>query len=94
MAFYKLFDAFEHVVDGVTDTKEVTLPFPLAQFCATDEVAIRTVLRAGARLRTSGLVQWERQRHDRVPCEVGDRLRSAMLADAESLDGLIGLLFP
>lgn len=94
MAFYKLFDAFEHVVDGALETKEVTLSLLLSQFCSAEEEAVRAALRAGGRLRASGLLQWERGCRPQMPWQVGDKLCSVLLAETGSLDGLIGLLFP
>jgi len=94
VTFYKLFDAFEHVVDGAVDTKEATLPLLLSQFCETDEASIRMDLRADGRLRTSGLLHWDRHgRGSRVPYDVSNRLCRAMLADVDGIDGLISLCF-
>lgn len=92
---YKLFDGFEHVVDGALETKEVTLRLLLAQFCDCDETAVRAALRADQRLRSSGLLQYEQRHYGRgLSYDIGDRLCRAMLADADDLDGLIALIFP
>ncbi|SFA62003.1 AAA+-type ATPase, SpoVK/Ycf46/Vps4 family [Paracoccus halophilus] len=95
VVFYKLFESFEHVVDGALETREVTLPLLLAQFCDCDETAVRAALRADQRLRSSGLLHYERRHYVRdLPYAISDRLCMAMLADVDDLDGLIALMFP
>ena len=41
VALYKIFDTFEHVVDGALETKEVTVPLLLSWFCLAPEPEIR-----------------------------------------------------
>ena len=50
VALYKLFDGFEHVVDGALETKEVTVPLLLSWFCAAPEPEIRAAMRGPAML--------------------------------------------
>lgn len=95
MVCYRIFDAFDHVVDGALETREVTLHLLLAQFCDSSEAAVRTALRADQKLQSSGLLQKEAGPYrSKVPYEVSPRLCSAMVADVDDLDGLIALLFP
>ena len=77
VAFYKIFDGFEHVVDGALDTKEVTVPLLLSWFCQAPEPEIRAAMRASGRLVCSGLVQRERGgRYNRMPFDLSKRLIS------------------
>lgn len=95
VAFYKIFDGFEHVVDGALDTKEVTLPLLLSWFCQAPEPEIRAAMRASGRLVDSGLVQRERGgRYNRMPFDLSRRLIIALLAEVDSIADLIGLMFP
>ncbi len=92
---YKVFDGFEHVVDGALETKEVTIPLLLSWFCQAEEPEIRATLRPSSRLVTSGLVQRNRGRHyNRIPFDLSDRLLAALLADVRGVSDLIGLMFP
>jgi len=92
---YKVFDGFEHVVDGALDTKEVTIPLLLSWFCKATESEIRAALRPSGRLILSGLVQRNRPgRHNRMPFDLSDRLLAALLADVTGISDLIGLMFP
>jgi hypothetical protein len=56
-SYNKIFDTFEHVVDGALETKEVTIPLLLSGFCLAPEPEIRAVMRVPSRLVSSGLVQ-------------------------------------
>ena len=95
VALYKLFDGFEHVVDGALETKEVTVPLLLSWFCAAPEPEIRAAMRASGRLTGSGLVQRNRGgRHNRMPFNLSDRLTLALLAEVDSIADLIALMFP
>jgi AAA+ superfamily predicted ATPase len=95
VAFYKLFDGFEHVVDGALETREVTLPLLMSWFCAAPESEIRAAMRASGRLTGSGLVQRSRGgRHNRMPFDLSDRLILALLAEVQSISDLIALMFP
>ncbi|HQU69504.1 MAG TPA: ATP-binding protein [Albidovulum sp.] len=95
VALYKLFDGFEHVVDGALETREVTVPLLLSWFCAAPESEIRAAMRASGRLTGSGLVQRSRGgRHNRMPFDLSDRLILALLADVHSISDLIALMFP
>ena len=95
VAFYKIFDGFEHVVDGALDTKEVTVPLLLSWFCQAPEPEIRAAMRASGRLVCSGLVQRERGgRYNRMPFDLSKRLIIALLAEVETIADLIGLMFP
>jgi AAA+ superfamily predicted ATPase len=95
VALYKLFDGFEHVVDGALETKEATVPLLLSWFCAAPEPEIRTAMRASGRLTSSGLVQRNRGgRHNRMPFDLSDRLTLALLAEVDSIADLIALMFP
>lgn len=95
VAFYKLFDGFEHVVDGALETREVTVPLLLSWFCAAPEPEIRTAMRASGRLTCSGLVQRNSGgRHRRMPFDLSDRLTLALLAEVDSISDLIALMFP
>jgi len=92
---YKVFDGFEHVVDGALDTKEVTVPLLLSWFCKASEPEIRAALRPSGRLILSGLVQRNRPgRHNRMPFDLSDRLLAALMADVTGVSDLIGLMFP
>ncbi|MFC3569914.1 AAA family ATPase [Paracoccus simplex] len=95
-ANYRIFDMFEHVVDQALETREVTLPFLVAQFSGAEQGEVRTALRPDARLKASGLLQnegrnWSSQR---VPYAVSPRLADAMLADVDDIEELVALLFP
>lgn len=95
-ADYRTFDMFEHVVDQALETREVTLPFLIAQFSGAEQGEIRATLRPDARLKASGLLQnegrnWSSQR---VPYAVSPRLADAMLADVDDIEDLVALLFP
>ena len=95
-ANYHVFDMFEHVVDQALETREVTLPFLIAQFSGAEQGEVRAALRPEARLKASGLLQsecrnWSSQR---VLYAVSPRLAGAMLADVDDIEGLIALLFP
>ena len=95
-ASYHSFDMFEHVVDRALKTQEVTLPFLIAEFTATDHTAVRAALRPAGRLRSSGLLQndgrnWSRQT---IPYTVSDRLAAALMTDFSDIEELVGLLFP
>jgi hypothetical protein len=95
VAFYKIFDGFEHVVDGAVETKEVTVPLLLSWFCQAPESEIRAAMRATGRLASSGLVQRNRGwRHDRMPFDLSERLTCALLAEVDSIAELIALMFP
>ena len=95
VAFYKIFDGFEHVVDGAVETKEVTIPLLLSWFCQAPEPEIRAAMRTNGRLVRSGLVQRNRgRRHDRMPFVLSKRLTFALLAEVDSIAELIALLFP
>ncbi len=95
-ANYRIFDMFEHVVDQALETRDVTLPFLIAQFSGAEQGEVRAALRPEARLKASGLLQsecrnWSSQR---VPYAVSPRLADAMLADVDDIEELIALLFP
>ena len=95
-ANYRIFDMFEHVVDQALETREVTLPFLVAQFSGAEQGEVRTALRPDARLKASGLLQnegrnWSSQR---VPYAVSPRLADAMRADVDDIEELVALLFP
>ncbi|WP_415392474.1 AAA family ATPase [Paracoccus sp. SJTW-4] len=95
-ASYQSFDMFEHVVDQALQTRDVTLPFLIAQFSDAEHTTGRDTLRPDARLRTSGLLQsdgrnWSRQT---IPFMVSDRLTSALMADISDIEELVALLFP
>jgi len=95
IALYKLFDGFEHVVDGALDTKEVTVPLLLSWFCEAPEPDIRIAMRASSRLAGSGLVQRNQVgRHTRMPFDLTDRLTRALLAEVDEISELIALMFP
>ena len=95
VALYKLFDGFEHVVDGALETKEVTVPLLLSWFCAAPEPEIRAAMRASGRLTGSGLLQRNRGgRQNRMPFALSDRLALALLAEVDSIADLIALMFP
>lgn len=95
VAFYKLFDGFEHVVDGALETREVTVPLLLSWFCAAPEPEIRAAMRASGRLTNSGLVQRNSGgRHRRMPFDLSDRLTLALLAEVDCIADLIALMFP
>jgi len=95
VALYKLFDGFEHVVDGALETKEATVPLLLSWFCAAPEPEIRAAMRASGRLTSSGLVQRNRGgRHNRMPFDLSDRLTHALLAEVDGIADLIALMFP
>ena len=95
VALYKLFDGFEHVVDGALETKEVTVPLLLSWFCAAPEPEIRAAMRASGRLMGSGLVQRNRGgRHNRMPFALSDRMALALLAEVDSIADLIALMVP
>ncbi|MDR5655188.1 AAA family ATPase [Ruixingdingia sedimenti] len=95
VAFYRIFDGFEHVVNGALDTREVTIPLLLSWFCRAPEPAIRAAIRPTGRLVTSGLVHSERgRRYTRIPFDLSDRLLRALLADVAGIGDLIGLMFP
>ena len=95
VALYKLFDGFEHVVDGALETKEVTVPLLLSWFCAAPEPEVRAAMRASGRLTVSGLVQRNRSgRHNRMPFDLSDRMTHALLAEVDSIADLIALMFP
>ncbi|WP_347267924.1 AAA family ATPase [Paracoccus sp. (in: a-proteobacteria)] len=95
VAFYKLFDGFEHVVDGALETREVTVPLLLSWFCAAPEPEIRAAMRASGRLTNSGLVQRNSGgRHRRMPFDLSDRLTLALLAEVDCISDLIALMFP
>ena len=94
-AHYKVFDGFEHVVDGALDTKEVTLPLLLSWFCGAVEPEIRAALRPSGRLVASGLVQRNRGgRYNRMPFDLSERLLTALMADVSGVGDLIGIMFP
>lgn len=95
-ANYRIFDMFEHVVDQALETREVTLPFLIAQFSGAEQGEVRAALRPEARLKASGLLQnegrnWSSQK---VPYAVSPRLADAMLADVDDIEELVALLFP
>jgi len=95
VALYKLFDGFEHVVDGALETREVTVPLLLSWFCAAPEPEIRAAMRASGRLTSSGLVQRNHGgRHNRMPFDLSDRLTLALLAEVDGISDLIALMFP
>lgn len=95
IALYKLFDGFEHVVDGALETREVTVPLLLSWFCAAPEPEIRVASRATGRLAASGLVQRNQGgRHHRMPFDLTERLTQALLAEVDSIADLIALMFP
>ena len=95
VALYKLFDGFEHVVDGALETREVTVPLLLSWFCAAPEHEIRAAMRASGRLTNSGLVQRNHgRRRSRMPFDLSDRLTLALLAEVDSIVDLIALMFP
>lgn len=92
---YKVFDEFEHVVDGALDTKEVSVPLLLSWYCNAAESEIRDALQPSARLILSGLAQRNRPgRHNRMPLDLSERLLAALLADVAGVGDLIGLMFP
>lgn len=95
VALYKIFDCFEHVVDGALETKEVTIRLLLSWFCQAPEPEIRAHLSPLGRLRTSGLLEaTHRGRFRHMPFELSDRVVGALLADASNIDDLIGVMFP
>ncbi|WP_050521786.1 AAA family ATPase [Pseudorhodobacter wandonensis] len=95
VAFYKIFDGFEHVVDGALETKEVTIPLLLSWFCRAPEPEIRAALRDSGRLAGSGLVKRERgARYNRMPFDLSRRLIIALLSEVENIAELIALMFP
>jgi len=95
VAFYKVFDGFEHVIDGAVETKEVTVPLLLSWFCRAPEPEIRAAMRFTGRLASSGLVQRKRSsRNNRMPFELSERLTFALLAEVDSIAELIGLMVP
>jgi SpoVK/Ycf46/Vps4 family AAA+-type ATPase len=95
VAHYKVFDGFEHVVDGALDTKELTVPLLLSWFCGAVEPEIRAALRPSGRFIVSGLVQRNRGgRHNRMPFDLSERLLTALMADVSGVGDLIGLMFP
>ncbi len=95
VALYKLFDGFEHVVDGALETKEVTVPLLLSWFCLAPESEIRAAMRSTGRLASSGLVQLSRgRRNNRMPFDLTERLTLALLAEVDSIAELIALMFP
>lgn len=92
---YKLYDGFEHVVDGALETKEVPVTLLLSWACNATEAEIQTALRPSSRLILSGLVQRKRRgRYDGIPLDLSDRLLAALLADVTDMGDLIGLMFP
>jgi transitional endoplasmic reticulum ATPase len=95
VAFYRLFDSFEHVVDGALGTKEVTLPLLLTWFTGASESEVSRALRADTRLRTSGLMKRQgRIECDRVSLEIAHRVQKALLLEVESVEDLIGVMIP
>ena len=95
VALYKLFDGFEHVVDGALHTREVTVPLLLSWFCDTAEPEVRTAMRASSPLTKSGLVQRNiGVRHSCMPFDLSDRLTNALVANVGSLPALIEVMFP
>lgn len=95
VALYKIFDTFEHVVDGALETKEVTVPLLLSWFCLAPEPEIRAAMRASSRLVSSGLVQRNSGgRYHRMPFDLSDRLTFALLAEVGNINNLIALMFP
>lgn len=94
IVLYRLFDSFEHVVDGALETKEVSLRTLLSWFCQTSETEIRTATTPLGRLMSSGLVEQKRGgRFNRVPMDFSDKIVNALQADVSSVDDLIGILF-
>lgn len=55
-ALYKIFDGFEHVIDGALETREVTISLLLSWFCNASEAEIRAAIRPNGRLTASGLI--------------------------------------
>ncbi|MDO5757609.1 MAG: AAA family ATPase [Rhodobacterales bacterium] len=95
VALYKIFDTFEHVVDGALETKEVTVPLLLSWFCLAPEAEIRAAMRASSRLVSSGLVQRNSGgRYHHMPFDLSDRLTFALLAEVGNIPNLIALMFP
>lgn len=90
---YRLFDPFEHVVDGMICTREVSWALLLSQFTGADEHRIRAALHPASRLQSSGLLERKRYSSD-LGFEVGDRLAAAVLTEAEGVEDLIARLFP
>ncbi|WP_164682020.1 AAA family ATPase [Fuscovulum blasticum] len=92
---YKVFDGFQHVVNGALETKEVTVPLLLSGFCKAGEPEIRAALRPSGRLSLSGLVQRNCPgRYNPMPFDLSARLLATLLADVEGVGDLIGLMFP
>ena len=95
VAFYRLFDSFDHVVDGALETREVTLRLLLSWFAETGEDTIRAALRPSGRLSMSGLLQRDGHvRRGGVALNISARMQSALLADVEGVEDLIALMFP
>lgn len=94
VTFYKLFDGFEHVVDGAIETRDIRFAALLAWFCEADERAVTLALRRGAPLLAAGLLEAEDARYNKVPYDIGTRLSNVLLADADGIDDLIAQLFP
>lgn len=92
---YKVFDGFEHVVDGALDTKEVTVALLLSWFCDAAESDIREALRPTARLILSGLVQTNRPGYsNRMPFDLSPKILTALVADVRDVGELIDQMFP
>lgn len=95
VALYKVFDGFEHVVDGALYTKEVTLRLLLSWFCQAPESAIRSAMGPMSRLMTSGLIEQNRATGThRMSFDLPERLAAALLVDIPEIDDLIGMMFP
>ena len=95
VALYKVFDGFEHVVDGALETKEVTVRLLLSWFCQAPESEIRAAISPRSRLMASKLIEQNHSgRFHRMPFELSDRLASALQAEVSSIDDLISLMFP
>ncbi|MCZ8295564.1 MAG: AAA family ATPase [Rhodobacteraceae bacterium] len=95
VALYKVFDGFEHVVDGALETREVTIRLLLSWFCGAPEPEIRTAISPLSRLMATGLVEQSRGgRIHRMPFDLPDRLVRALQAEVTEIEDLIGLIFP
>lgn len=95
VALYKLFDGFEHVVDGALHTKEVTVRLLLSWFCQAAESEIRSATGPLGRLMTSGLIEQNRIGGAyRMPLDLPDPLAAALLVEVSGIDDLIGMMFP
>jgi transitional endoplasmic reticulum ATPase len=95
VAFYKIFDGFEHVIDGAVDTKEVTVPLLLSWFCHAPESDIRAAMRPSGRLAGLGMSHRNRgNRNNRMPFDLSERLIFALMAEVDSIAELIALMFP